>query len=294
MFSVLFTYQKDTGREPITAAGAISIRDVRFSTGGSLVRWYIAGDPVQSGFFSALSSTFPLGERFFMDSVRVHGENAPEALKRDITDFIGQEALHTREHVAFNNLVARAGYETSNLFVRVRGVLARYDRRSALRRLGLTLALEHFTALLAYEVLTRPELLEHAPAEVRGLWRWHAAEEIEHKGVAFDTFLWTCRGRSAGSRYLLRVQAMLEATVVLFSVVGRNMHDLFRQDELPSARTWAAALKYLIGPGGVLPPMAKGYLAWFRPGFHPWQHDDRALADRELAGFAPTAAPLAA
>lgn len=275
---------------PLRPLATPSPRDRRYNRSSGLARWYLAGDPVATAFFNALSSTFPLGERFFADSVRPFRDAAPPALSVQIGAFIQQEALHGREHVVFNDLVARAGYETHRLTERTVDVLAPFRARPGLRALGLTIALEHFTALFAVEVLTREVLLAGASPETRGLWRWHAAEEIEHKAVAFDTFLWAARDRSPAWRWLFRARAMLEGTVVLASAVGRNMHDLHRQDGLPPGRTWLATARHLIGPGGVLSPMVGGYLAWFLPGFHPWRRDDAALAALALSERLPPAA----
>src|SRR3546814_2150957 len=42
---------------------------------------------------------------------------------------------------------------------------------------------------LAHDALANPTHLGGAADEARQLWRWHAIEEIEHKAVAFDTYL---------------------------------------------------------------------------------------------------------
>ena len=56
------------------------------------------------------------------------------------------------------------------------------------------MALEHFTAILAHELLADPRHLAGADRETADLWRWHACEEIEHKGVAYDTWLNATQG----------------------------------------------------------------------------------------------------
>lgn len=274
----------------VTAGTEMPARDLRFFTAPVEHRWYMGGDPVASAFLSALSATFPLGEKFFIDSVRGFREQVEPGLAADIHAFVVQEAFHTREHLAFNRLVAGTGYATDAMTERTRAVLRPFRARSPLRQLGLTMALEHFTALFAHEVLTRERRLAPAPPAVRALWRWHAMEEIEHKAVAFDTFASVTRGWTPARRYRFRVRAMVEATAVLLSVVARNMDDLFAQDGLPRRRTWARALRYFLGPRGVLTSMVPDYLAWFRPGFHPWQIEDSGLVRqvaRELAEADP-------
>jgi predicted metal-dependent hydrolase len=265
--------------KPLPAISGMPARDLRFSEEAIDQRWYMAGDPVSSAFLSALSATFPLGEKFFIDSVRRFGGKVHGKLAEDIQAFVVQEAFHTREHLAFNKLVGDTGYSTTTMTERTRAVLKPFRAKSALRQLGLTMALEHFTALFAHEVLTREYRLAPAPGHVRSLWRWHAMEEIEHKAVAFDTFVEATRQWSALRRYAFRCQVMVEATRVLLSVVARNMDDLFVQDRLPRLATWWQAIHYFFGLNGVLTSMAPAYLAWFRPGFQPWDIDDRALVE---------------
>lgn len=260
--------------------GAMPARNVRFFGSDLAHRWYMGGDPVRSAFFTALSGTFPLGERFFIDSVRQWRGAADPGLAAQVDAFIVQEALHTREHLVCNELIATAGYDAAQLTERTHRVLAPYRAAPRIRQLGLTIALEHFTALFAHAVLTRPELLSGAPSEVRSLWRWHAMEEIEHKAVAFDVFECATASWPRYRRYAFRVRALAEATGVLASVVARNMADLFAQDGLPQPATLLLALRYFFGWRGVVTRMAGGYLSWLRPGFHPWQHDDLALAQQ--------------
>lgn len=258
----------------------LPVRNLRFFTSPVADRWYMGGDPIASAFLSALSATFPLGEKFFIDSVRRFNGDVREDLRAEVDAFVAQEAVHTREHLAFNKLVEATGYATGGMTERTRAVLAPFRASSPLRQLGLTMALEHFTALFAHEVLVRDRRLAAAPVEIRALWRWHAMEEIEHKAVAFDVFAWVSRSWPRHRRYAFRVRAMVEATRVLLSVVARNMADLFRQDGLSQLNAWRRALGYFFGIRGVLTCMVPGYLHWFRPGFHPWQIDDAGLAEQ--------------
>ena len=266
--------------EPPSAIRDMPARDLRFCEKAVAERWYMGGQPVPSGFLSALSATFPLGEKFFIDSVRRFSGKVHGKLAEDIRAFVVQEAFHTREHLAFNKLVGDTGYSTTAMTERTRDVLRPFRSESALRQLGITMALEHFTALFAHEVLTRKCRLASAPDHVRALWRWHAMEEIEHKAVAFDTFVAATIHWSSTRRYAFRCRMMVEATRVLLLVVARNMNDLFVQDRLPRLATWLTAMRYFFGVNGVLTSMAPAYLAWFSPGFHPWDINDHALVDQ--------------
>jgi predicted metal-dependent hydrolase len=271
---------------------SITVRNLKFNRDTVAERWWLGKEPVPTAFFNALSCTFPQGERFFMDAVRHYRDAAPGPLQAQIRDFIGQEAVHSREHAAFNDLAEQAGYDVAALEHRVKRVLDAVRRLGPARQLAATCALEHFTAILAHALLDRDcRDLDGAPDGARQLWRWHAMEEIEHKAVAFDTYLVATAGWSRARRYLLRVHAMIIATTTLFMVIGRNMGDLYRADGIKGWRTTRRTMSYLFGRDGILRPAFRPYLTYFRPGFHPWQHDDRALLAK-TAGLYPLEAQI--
>ena len=71
----------------------------------------MGGDPVATAFYNALSATFPKGEAFFVESVRVFREGTPPRLADEIKAFVTQEVMHSREHVQFNKRASEAGYD---------------------------------------------------------------------------------------------------------------------------------------------------------------------------------------
>ena len=89
----------------------ITPRDLAFGRERPQDRWWLGGDPVATAFYNALSATFPLGERFFIDSVKAFRDRGSPELQQQIAAFIRQEALHTREHVVFNDHMAVHGYD---------------------------------------------------------------------------------------------------------------------------------------------------------------------------------------
>ena len=84
-------------------------RDRRFGRGAATPRWWHSNDPFQTAFYNALSATFPLGEAFFVESVRMFRDGASPELAEDIRNFTTQEVVHSREHLAFNNRAAEFG-----------------------------------------------------------------------------------------------------------------------------------------------------------------------------------------
>ncbi|ARS29226.1 metal-dependent hydrolase [Sphingomonas sp. KC8] len=262
----------------------INPRDRRFGRGLALDRWWLAGDPVATAFYNALSVTFPKGEGFFIDSVRRFRDGASPQLAGEIAAFTRQEVMHTREHVAFNRRVTDAGYDVSALERRVDDRLALVRSKAPIASLAATMALEHFTAILAHELLADPRHLANAEASARVMWRWHAMEEIEHKGVAYDTWLHATKDWPRCKRWKVKAKVMLLVTRNFMVDRTRGVLELARQDGLAGPRLWARTFWFAFVKPGMMRKIAAAWIAFFLPGFHPWKHDDRALiatAERE-------------
>jgi predicted metal-dependent hydrolase len=208
------------------------------------------GDLITSHLIAALSALFPDGEDYFVRSVRkVRDQVSDPELGRQVAGFIGQEAVHGREHRALNVRLDELGYPTKALERFTRRALAVRERlMSDLSNLAATAAFEHYTATLAEILLTSPEVRELCGHEgVRDLLVWHALEESEHKAVAFDVY------RAVGGSERMRTFTMNLVTVGLRASWRR-----VRRTPFLSRETWGRLRAYN------------------RPGFHP---DDRDTTD---------------
>jgi len=261
---------------------AITPVDLRFGRGEPQARWWLGGDPVATAFFNGLSVTFPKGEAFFIDSVRAFRDGAEPALAAAIAAFTQQEVTHSREHLAFNRRVMDAGYDVSSLDRAVDERLAFIRTKPRIVALAATMALEHFTAIFAHELLANPRHLARAPDSARTLWQWHAVEEIQHKGVAYDTWLHATRDWPRGRRWRVKAQVMLLVTRNFLVDRARGMAELLRQDGLGGPGLWARMAWYGFVSPGMMRRIMAAWTCYFMPGFHPWQHDDRALIERAM------------
>jgi predicted metal-dependent hydrolase len=249
-------------------------------------RYYFAGDPRVSHLMSALSAAFPEGERFFMDSIARYRKHLTDpALRQEVARFLGQEAAHTREHEAFNAWLDGLGVDTKGIERDVVVKLLSRARKAPPRvQLAVTCALEHFTSLLGEQLLEHPELLERFDPGVRALWKWHALEESEHKAVAFDVY------QATGGDYTTRVVTMAVTTVLFMGAVSRMTDTLVRKDpEAQGLRRWLSAFDMTWGREGWFRRLVPGYLAYYKPSFHPWERDTTSLLRkvREELGFDP-------
>ncbi len=262
----------------------ITVRDERFNRNTTPSRWW-AGEPFGTAWHNALSATFPRGEAFFIEAVKAHRDGANPKLAAEIRAFVKQEINHTREHIAFNRLAQDAGYDIAAIDKRVEEMLAMTKDRPVIINLAVTMALEHYTAMMAHEFLANPKHFADADPEVRNMWRWHAVEEVEHKGVAYDTYLHATRDWTNWKRWKLRSVMMLIVTLNFFRNRWNDSLELLAQDGITGWNAKWGLFKYLAWEPGVVRRIFPAWLAYFRPGFHPWDHDDRALIGKYEGAF---------
>jgi predicted metal-dependent hydrolase len=255
------------------------VRNLRFQIDAAVPRHWHGGRRAITLFFDNLSLLFPVGERFFIASVRAHAASIQEdPLKREVEAFCAQEGVHCREHARYNQRLAEHGYPAVALERRLSAALQRTARLASRHwRLAITCALEHFTAVMGHILLSDDRLLHRAHPEMAALWRWHAIEETEHKAVAFDVY------RAAGGGYLGRVLAMSVTTVMFWWHVGYQQIRLMHADGcLLSLREWGSLLKFLfIHPGGMF-QLWRQWFRYYQPGFHPSNLDNRELLESSL------------
>jgi predicted metal-dependent hydrolase len=268
---------------------SITPRDRRFGRDVATPRLWHGGRIEATAIYNALSITFPAGEAFFVESVRAFRHDAPAKLAEDIKAFTTQEAIHSREHDAFNRRATDSGYDLSKLEAQVEKRLAVTRGRPPVVSLAATMALEHFTAILAHQLLANPRHLEGAEKETADLWRWHACEEIEHKGVAYDTWLFATRDWPRWKRWKVKAKVMLYVTRNFVVDRTAGSLELMRQDGVTGFRAWWLLLTYLWVRPAMFRKIAGAWGKFFLPGFHPWNEDDRYLL-REYEQSAPVPA----
>lgn len=238
--------------------------------------WHKLG-PHMTQFMNALSLFFPAGERLFIDAVREYRDQIPDPdLKKAATAFIGQEAMHSREHIEYNQLMAEAGLPAERLDAFVWSLLDFLkDYSPSFMPLSATIALEHFTALMGGFVLDHPEVMEGSQEDYQRMWQWHALEEVEHKAVCFD--VWEkCVGRGPGA-YAKRAFGMVAATAIFWPLVVAFYLQMTRASEACREDGWRGhftVLKTLFGKPGILRRQIPEWLAFFQYSFHPWQQNN--------------------
>lgn len=227
-------------------------------------------------FLNTLSIFFPAGERFFIDSVRNFRKDLNDKeLEEAVRNFIGQEGLHSREHIEYNQLLTEAGLPLERYENRVR-VLLKYVQKATPKeaQLAATCALEHLTAIMAKALLEHDYVLEGSDERFKALWQWHALEETEHKGVCYDVYEKVVgKGPKA---YFLRTTAFVVANAIFWSlVIPYHIGFVRKSNKLLDIKGWIKHNQVLWGKKGVFRAVIPEWFDYFRPGFHPWDDDNR-------------------
>ncbi|WAB90472.1 metal-dependent hydrolase [Pseudomonas citronellolis] len=259
--------------EPLRAHFPVRRMDFSFT---ETPKYWWDDQPFMSHFMNNLSSLFPYGEKFFVDSVRAVRDRIQDPqLQKDVSAFIGQEAMHSKEHAAYNEYAEEHGIDLERLELRIKHLLGAVSKVTTKKQdLAITCALEHFTATMAERLLRREDLsTQMRSPKMYKLWMWHAIEENEHKAVAYDVYQQVYGG------YFTRTAVMLLTTVIFLGVIaGFQIHLLRRDRQLFNWRSWKHGLVTLFGlRNGYFTQLVLPWLDYFRPGFHPFDHDTKTL-----------------
>jgi predicted metal-dependent hydrolase len=252
--------------------------------------YWCDADLFRSRLFDAFSTLLPVGERFFIEALRrAAAELADPALDELVKQFAQQEAVHSREHRRYNDRLREQGVDLDRWDRSQKRTMWRMLQLRDVRiPLAITVAAEHITAAVGRAVL-HDHVLAGAHPVIAAFWSWHAAEEIEHKGVAFDLF-----ERVGGTPELRRVIMAWVLLLLGIRLGSRFAHLLHRDGKLLDRNTWRAGLRLLRGDHttrGLAPSLAAELAAYFRRDFHPWAQDDYHLVEHwERDQQAPAAA----
>lgn len=267
-------------------------RDMKFTLDPDKITSWHGHNMHMSQFLNTMSLFFPVGERFFIHSVRLYRDQITDPeLKKAVTAFIGQEAMHGREHEEYNDHMDAHGLPIKWMEKQVWRLLEGIKKTAPKSfQLSVTVALEHLTAIMGDMLLRDDRILEGAEPKYAALWRWHALEETEHKAVAFDVYK-TVMEKHPVYGYTLRSSALVLATSIFFALLYPYwVENVRREKGLLDVRGWLSALNFQWGSPGGLRQVVPQWLQWFKPGFHPWDHDNSHYLeniDEQLAGTLP-------
>ncbi|HBC56212.1 MAG TPA: metal-dependent hydrolase [Gammaproteobacteria bacterium] len=250
----------------------IQPRPAKFNITEKSPRYWFDNDPFRTHFFNAFLTTFPPGETFFVRSVLDFRHLVTDDdLQQQISDFCSQEGNHAHAHDLHADILGVQGYSSiarDNRFLD--WGLHQLNRWMPKFSLAITIAIEHFTAILAHQVYSAPELfIEPAHEDFKPMFQWHAAEEIEHKAVAYDVY------QAVDGHYGKRITAMVLTTIGILMIMFVRLFPLLRKDGLLwNWSTWKNGMPFLVGKNGLLRRPLHHYFQFYKRDFHPWEVDD--------------------
>jgi hypothetical protein len=254
----------------------IKVRRVNFQFKKDNPRFYYKNNPFSTHFINVLHIVFPTGERFFVNSVLKHQKSiTDEKLKKQVRNFCGQEGIHSSMHERFWNILNENGYIIKGFEEHIDKVLHKIVAKIEIEGtrinnidLVATACLEHFTALFGHalfaHVETNPEVV---PEDMAELFLWHAAEEIEHKNVAYDVFQ-----KVDKHEHEKRVALMPIVTALLYFYLSVGTIMLMYQDRKHLELTKLPKQFYQFATGlfsDLHGDLIKEYFSFFKKDFHP-------------------------
>lgn len=268
-------------------------RRVSFDLSSTPLQW-VPGDAMTTAVGNVLHMILPAGERWFC---RVLKQALPllddPRLRADLEGFLRQEGSHARVHTQVLEHLATLGLDTSPFtdgFERKLNFImgdaplglkleSRWLKRRWLRhRVAIIAAFEHHTCVLGRWVLENADALDAAGADptMMDLLRWHGAEEVEHRAVAYDV------ARALGSGWTERQVAGLVVATALVVIWSRGLAFLARADTQGELEPSFAEFQRAAREGRIpsVTRLAMAALRYLSPGYDPQQEavDEPALA----------------
>ena len=268
-------------------------RDVAFDWTDLPTHW-VPAEPFVTHTINVLHLLLPAGERWFVD---VFTQALPlikdDKLREEVLGFIGQEITHARSHQGVLDHWKAKGIDTDPYVRQIdwmfgkalgdRDLVSKRREEWLIERLSIIAAIEHITAMLGNWALNSPALdAAGADPTMLDLLRWHGAEEVEHRAVAYDLFT------HLDGRYLRRVRGMMVTWPIMLWLWVRGVVFLMRTDPELTGRRKKARWRYYFRASRrhLLPPaneLVRGVLTYSRPRYHPSQEFSTGQAVAYLA-----------
>lgn len=270
---------------------AINARNVSFDW-TDVPFHYIPTDAYATHFWNVMHLVLPEGERAMAD---VLGRALPRIedprLREELVGFVGQEETHASSHESFRVYLEDKGVDIPKIMTKMDYIMDKVFGEHGLKgrageawfreRLGIYAAAEHFTAVVGEWLIDNAEFDRiGVDPTMLDLLRWHGAEEMEHRNVAYDVFQYV------DGSYARRVRTAIIAAVGLLALWLSTSHFLYKTDPRITKRRWLPFAFLRATRAGLIPGFAffmKQLPPYMKPSFHPSQMGPIDKAVRYLA-----------
>lgn len=200
----------------MTDAVEIRVRALTFDVERGAGGLWNPGRPELSHTLNAFQLALPYLEPYFIDAIREGAERvADPKLKAEAVAFCSQEANHSRQHKRYCRLLQQRYPRLKEFETAIQQSLLQSRREDPLEwRLAYTAGYEAITAQLSRWMLRNAEdWFAGGDAHFGELMKWHAAEELEHRHVAYDVL------QAVTKSYGLRAKG-------LFAAMKKTLRDI--------------------------------------------------------------------
>lgn len=236
-------------------------------------------DSFATAFMGALSMSFPVGEAFFMDSVRRGYAALSDDLKvkwaPEITRFCKEEENHSKAHEIHNKKNSKLYGFVNHWHARSEKRVRAMANKNPKHYVASTAAVEHITTIMGCWLLLNAHVLRKAPKDVRQLWLWHAVEEIQHREVAINLY----KDLRGSEKYRIKWMKIMY-TLTILDTIRQTINNIWHMGGFFKLSTWVNGYKFLFSKGGVLSWSYPYFKAYALPNYHISQHE--ALIDMAL------------
>lgn len=246
-------------------------RKMNFKFPKSIHRYWLGNSPFKTHLLNSFTLLFPAGEKFFIRSINKFKKDIEDPkLRAEVQAFIQQETQHYLEHEKFFENLRDQGYDIDGLVSWLDSFIQHVPDKlnSPKMNLALTAGLEHITALLS-EIGLKDDFLEDAYKEMKDLFEWHAAEEIEHRSVAYDVL------QTIDDSYTLRAMGLIYAYALMTFFSGSFTIALLYQDrKLLAPSVWREFTSVFFTDNALFFKAIFVFMRYLHPDFHPSENDD--------------------
>lgn len=252
----------------------ITVRQKNFDFPEHIDRYWCGNSPFKTHFFNSITLLFPDGEQFMLRTIKRQIKQIDNTqLQEEALAFVGQEAQHAVQHEKFWHNLCQQGYNFDTYVHFLRFILFNVCENylSTTLKLAMIAGVEHFTNVIA-ELTLKEELFAAADPKLKELFEWHAAEEIEHKTVAYDVL------QAADKSYIVRLIGMLIGYTFVLTFVNFGWLIMIYQDKkILDFKVWQEMLEFLFIKEKFVFKTFAHSIEYLKINFHPANRDNLIL-----------------
>ena len=241
----------------------IFVRDMSFAVEQGAGGLWNAKRPELSHTLNGFQLALPYLEPFFIDAIKEATPGLSGPLRDEALAFCAQEANHARQHGRYNRHLRKRYPRLADFEKGIQQSLVRSRQNDPLAwRLAYTAGYEAITAQLCRWMLRNAEeWFTGGDDQFAELMTWHAAEELEHRSVAFDVL------RAAAPGYRLRARGIFAALRKTYADMMPVVSYMLEVDGY--AGRWDSRARRLQLRLQFIRELTPAIVRFLAPGYHP-------------------------